>query len=611
MPLLPERLEPRRLFATYVVTGLADAAGTVTGTGPATFAATTLRAAINAANARAGADAITFAAGARGTIQLDEALPTLTGQVAVDGPGAGALTVRRKASADTDFSIFRVAPTATAAINGLTVSGGTGTGAPLYDYASALQGGGIFNEGTLSVRDCTFAGNSRRPPDDGTEGVVLAGGAIASTGTLRVAGCHFTDNRALYDGGAVAVVGGTLDLADSSFRSNRCDSGGSCVDVPVGTAATIASCSFADSVGRAIDNDGTTTLSGSTVRKTFSSGGAILNDGRMTIVGCAIGENSAGDWYSDASGTSVWNRPDGQLKLIDTVLYGDADPRGWTIDNDGTLGAANCRIRDSSNGGVVNTGSFTGDRLVVSGNRSGGNGGGVLNLGTLALSASTIAGNAAKHGAGICNNRGTVTLTGCTISGNHTLPFGDGGGVWNDRGTVRLFNCTVAGNTAAKGGGGVWTHSGTLRIVQSTLVRNRALAGGGVYNSGAARLDNSILALNTDLLGEPDDVTGALSVASGFNLVGTGKAGGLKTGVRGNRVGVTAAQLKLTPLASNGGPTRTIALLAGSVAINVGSNALSVDAAGKPLVGDQRGAGFPRIVGGRVDVGAFERQASN
>ena len=44
----------------------------------------------------------------------------------------------------------------------------------------------------------------------------------------------------------------------------------------------------------------------------------------------------------------------------------------------------------------------------------------------------------------------------------------------------------------------------------------------------------------------------------------------------------------------------------GSPAINAGSNALAVDAQGNPLTTDQRGTGFPRIVDGTVDIGAFE-----
>ena len=96
-------------------------------------------------------------------------------------------------------------------------------------------------------------------------------------------------------------------------------------------------------------------------------------------------------------------------------------------------------------------------------------------------------------------------------------------------------------------------------------------------------------------------------MASANNLIGTGGGNsGLTNGSNGNQVGV--ADPGLGTLANNGGPTETIALLAGSPAIDAGSNALAVDPHGSPLTTDQRGAGFPRIVNGTVDIGAFEVQ---
>ena len=55
----------------------------------------------------------------------------------------------------------------------------------------------------------------------------------------------------------------------------------------------------------------------------------------------------------------------------------------------------------------------------------------------------------------------------------------------------------------------------------------------------------------------------------------------------------------------------THALLAGSPAINTGSNALAVDQNGNPLITDQRGAGFSRIVDSAVDIGGFEFNATS
>ena len=65
----------------------------------------------------------------------------------------------------------------------------------------------------------------------------------------------------------------------------------------------------------------------------------------------------------------------------------------------------------------------------------------------------------------------------------------------------------------------------------------------------------------------------------------------------GNQFGVSNPGLDV--LANNGGPTQTLALLAGSPAIDTGSNPAA-------LTTDQRGTGFPRTLGAGTDVGAFE-----
>ncbi len=96
-----------------------------------------LRQAILDANAAAGDDIITFASGLTGTINLAGALPALSTNITINGPGADLLTVRRDTGGD--YRIFDITgATTTSTISGLTISNG------VADF-----GGGIRNNQCL------------------------------------------------------------------------------------------------------------------------------------------------------------------------------------------------------------------------------------------------------------------------------------------------------------------------------------------------------------------------------------------------------------------------------------------------------------------------------
>jgi parallel beta-helix repeat protein len=171
-----------------------------------------------------------------------------------------------------------------------------------------------------------------------------------------------------------------------------------------------------------------------------------------------------------------------------------------------------------------------------------------------------------------------------------------------------VTNSTFANNTAVSEGGGIYVESnGNSTFTNCTITANRAKStssgvGGGLMALGAVTLHNTIVAGNfrgASPSTTADDVGGTLSSASSFNLIGTGGSGKLVNGVNNNQVGV--ANAGLGTLATNGGPTLTIALLAGSPAIDHGSNTFVV--AGTT---DQRG--LTRIANGTVDIGAYEAQ---
>jgi len=163
---------------------------------------TTLRDAITQADARTTNQyVITFAV--NGTIDLTKALPDLKNNITLEGPGASKLIVKRNSSAAA-FSVFTVDSGETVRLFGMTIAGG-----------NSINGGGIYNDGTLTVTSSIFISNSA------TDGW---GGGICNDGTVTVKYSIFTQNSAT-DGAGIASDG-TLTVKYSIFASNSATDGG-------------------------------------------------------------------------------------------------------------------------------------------------------------------------------------------------------------------------------------------------------------------------------------------------------------------------------------------------------------------------------------------------
>src|SRR5205823_4193839 len=124
---------------------------------------------------------------------------------------------------------------------------------------------------------------------------------------------------------------------------------------------------------------------------------------------------------------------------------------------------------------------------------------------------------------------------------------------------MTMDNSTISGNWSFLGVGGIG-NTGSLTLKSSTVFGNRSRLNpdvGGIENSGQFVMSNSIVANS-----EGADVTGGYT-DSGFNIVSDGSGITDPTSRSGDP--------KLGPLADNGGPTQTHALLAGSIAIDTGN----------------------------------------
>ena len=265
---------------------------------------------------------------------------------------------------------------------------------------------------------------------------------------------------------------------------------------------------------------------------------------------------------------------------------------GLTITNGNGVGAS----PSGYGGGIFSKGTLTVSNCTLSGNSASLYGGGIYNNGgTLTVQHSTLSSNSAQEHAGAIDNieKGTVIIQNSTITGNSTP--NEGGGIHNHSSCdLRLTNTTVSANSALLGGG-LYNTDGALAVNHSTLSGNMASAGGGLYQVGAS----ATLTIGHTLLARGANGNNFTNVAGsvtnrGFNLANDSSA---------NAFATQFANLLLGPLADNGGPTPTHALLLGSPALNAGTN---IAMAGLP--NDQRGSGYLRLYGARVDIGAYEAQ---
>jgi predicted outer membrane repeat protein len=256
-------------------------------------------------------------------------------------------------------------------------------------------------------------------------------------------------------------------------------------------------------------------------------------------------------------------------------------------------------------GGALYTyhGSLTVQNSTFSGNTGAGGGALYANYGGGAVTVqnSTFSGNTARRAGGaMYATAPNVTIQGSTFSGNTA---GRAGGALYVRDNLVVQNSTFSGNTAATDGGAIRLYeNNTATISNSTITGNSATGEGGgifmLYND-VLNLASTIVANNTDGAGANDIFDIGSSVVNATNSL-IQVTSGFTFGT--NTANITGQNPLLGPLANNGGPTQTHALLAGSPAIDTGSNPLA-------LSFDQRGAGFARTVGAQTDIGAFEVQA--
>lgn len=261
-------------------------------------------------------------------------------------------------------------------------------------------------------------------------------------------------------------------------------------------------------------------------------------------------------------------------------------------------------------GGILNNGHLTLDHVAVINNvmaTDAGDfwqgGGGIYTgeNGSLNLIDSTVKDNQAEFdGGGIYSFFNTTTnIVRSTISGNVSNNVG---GAIRSLGNMTIINSTISGNTATGWhGGAIFMTDGDIEIYSSTIANNVGpdWAPSAIFIGSYSSFIPTLTLSNTIITGNEwyacekfaSGKTGNV-VSLGHNLVQDDSCAPAESDL----IGVDPL---LGPLADNGGPTLTHALLTGSPAINAGDDALC------PSI-DQRGIARPQ--GDHCDIGAYEAE---
>ena len=378
-----------------------------------------------------------------------------------------------------------------------------------------------------------------------------------------------------------------------------------------------------------VEGIGDAVISGLTVTKNRIKS---LNDGKFTLDGVTVSGSTG------AYGGALYAGNDGELEIIDSTFENNtATTNGGAVyiynDNDATISGSTFTNNESLGDGGAIFGEIHYNVTIVdctiTGNSAADDGGGLAFYAkkpdnVLSITDTTIdANDAGDLGGGLkidAQDPLIVSITNSTVSNNTAQT--DAGILFDEGGiTATINNSTISANAALYGSGGVYIGSGSsLTVNQSTISANSSAGsytgtdGGGIQlgdNTSVVTLSGSIVSGNSSGVAGAADfglysslASDTASITATNSLIGEVDS---RITVNGTN-NVSSTNPMLGALANNGGTTKTMALLTGSPAIDAGPNPVATFTGNEF---DQRGAGYARIVGGLVDIGAFELQPSS
>ncbi|MEM8946951.1 MAG: choice-of-anchor Q domain-containing protein [Planctomycetota bacterium] len=469
------------------------------------------------------------------------------------------------------------------------------------------------------------------------------GGILLEAGVLRVVlGTFFGNSAGSNSGGAIANIGGDLEINGTTFLLNNGNQGGAIYDTQNLTVRPVTI--FPNGSEELVP---TSFISNSAT----DGGGGLFASGSADISGSVFSSNSA-----DEGGGAYLKSP---ALTSATIVITDSSFAGNTASRGGGIYA------DTSDSGFLDPEPFAIkiERSSISGNTADERGGGVYSStqnSAVEIRDSTLSGNTATNSQGTVGEGGGLFAYDASRA-EYFVPdaYSPGMNLYYRSGT-RVINSTISGNVAALQGGGISIHVDSVdpanlllngtQLLSSTITQNQLdndinngvdddVSGGaglyavqriGPYFNLDQRLSisNTIIAGNGSVLAPSDPIDPIEDAIFQVNeadidsqrmeldlsnlLVGSKTAGANLI-----QFDVLATALPgLGNLADNGGFTvpdgsviQTHALFLNSPAVEAGDAALFSFLVTQPQ-SDQRGVGFDRVVGNALDIGAVELQNS-
>lgn len=532
------------------------------------------------------------------------------------------------------------------------------------------NGGGIYavgRGGNVIIEDSEISGNETKGLGINSASGQGGGVAISSGANLTATNTKIIDNKAFKSGGGFSAVFGDVSFVGVTMTGNTASvndmsQGGLGGGIFVRLAA-----SFSISGGSVISNN---EVSGNGGGIHSSSGISITDTVIQNNIARTTGSSSSGEgggfYYTQSREAATLTRV---TVASNTAMKsgGGIFSKGALILNDSVV-SDNQAMTDF--GGIFLSAIFFDDdemmfnNVQITNNLSGGETGGLRfdasGNKTLTINDSTISGNTSEsRGGGIYATTPNPNPGGGALNINRSLIFennssnGEGGGLYLAVLSTSVTSSTFYNNESAGNGGGIYALGLDFSLSNSTVSNNSSIdsSGGGLYvvNQSKVTLTNSSFVNNSanSLRGRGGNIATS-GTGEGFTIANTLVIGG--TAWFGQDISLAVTTLSFTgmnivgsdqltteqsidfdppqdnlifatsngtlpamidnilsPLADNGGPTLTHALVENSIAIDAADSSIC---ALEPINNvDQRGESRP--VGQSCDIGAFEAEKLN